>query len=594
MKNIYLFLLLSSLIRSECVFSQDVLIKSIHQEQLEYYNSLGKKYSYYENLQPSIKSKDRLKSNCQLNNVVYGWHPYWVGSTYQNYQWDLLSHFSYFSYEVDPIDGSPLTIHGWNTSSAVDAALASGNTKVTLTVSLFSDHSTFFNSSTAPQNLINSLINLVQSRGAHGVNIDFEGLPSAYKLQFGNFMESLSIQMHAAIPGSEISTVLYAVDWNSVFDFSLMEPHVDHYIIMGYAYYYQGSSSTGPCDPLYQFGSNYNYTLSRTISYYLNKGCPKDKLILGLPYYGYQWATTANSIPSNTSGSGTAKTFKEVKNNSSGFYAQNNHSYDYDSYTDVFVFNNNGPHQCFITLEDGFRKRLEHVNNTGIGGIGIWALGYDDGYDDLWNGIEDYLTTCYNDSCVNDIHDFGGPTKDYYNNEDYTWTISPDFTWNIDVDFTFFDLELDYDYLYIYDGPNVFSPPIAGSPFTGTNSPGSFTTTSGSVTFRFLSDMATTNPGFLANYTCNSNPISSSYKEDIGVTIFPNPAHNFFKIEINESDNSILKSDLIIINTLGEVVKKKTINNEKSLIINVEDLDAGCYFATFSLNSKQVLPFIKY
>ena len=49
------------------------------------------------------------------------------------------------------------------------------------------------------------------------------------------------------------------------FDFSAMEPHVDHYIIMGYAYYYQGSSNTGPCDPLYRFGSNYNYTLSKAL-----------------------------------------------------------------------------------------------------------------------------------------------------------------------------------------------------------------------------------------------------------------------------------------------------------------------------------------
>ena len=152
--------------------------------------------------------------------MVYGWHPYWVGSTYQNYEWDLLSHFSYFSYEVNPVDGSPLTTNGWNNSSAVDAALASGNTKVTLTVSLFSDHSTFFNSSSAPQNLISSLINLVQTRGAHGVNIDFEGLPSAYKQQFATFMQNLSNQMHASIPGSEVSTVLYAVDWNNVFDFT--------------------------------------------------------------------------------------------------------------------------------------------------------------------------------------------------------------------------------------------------------------------------------------------------------------------------------------------------------------------------------------
>ena len=83
------------------------------------------------------------------------------------------SSVSFFCYEVDPSDGEAITTHGWSTSSAVNAALASGNTKVTLTVTLFSNHATFFSSTSSQQTLISNLISLVQSRGAHGVNIDF-------------------------------------------------------------------------------------------------------------------------------------------------------------------------------------------------------------------------------------------------------------------------------------------------------------------------------------------------------------------------------------------------------------------------------------
>ena len=170
---------------------------------------------------------------------------------------------------------------------------------------------------------------------------------------------------------------------------------------------------------------------------------------MGLPYYGYQWSTSSLNIPSATSASGVAKTFKQVKNNVSGNYNSANYNYDTDSYTDIYAFNDGGNKQCFISTEDGFDKRLAHVNQSGIGGIGIWALGYDDGYSQYWNTIDKYLTDCYEDSCSGSIHDFGGPTRNYYNNEDYIWTISPPGATYINIDFTFFDVEDSYDYLYI-------------------------------------------------------------------------------------------------------------------------------------------------
>tara|TARA_R110002072_G_scaffold303115_1_gene494268 strand:+ start:11238 stop:13490 length:2253 start_codon:yes stop_codon:yes gene_type:complete len=476
--------------------------QSIHEEQSDHYKSLGLDHNYYESLENETVNFE--KTDCNLNKVVYGWHPYWSGSAYQNYQWDLLSHFSYFSYEVDAADGEANSTNGWATSAAVDAALASGNTKVTLCVTLFSGHTTFFSSSTSMQTLITNLINLIQTRGADGVNIDFEGLPASERTNFANFMVDLANQMHAVDANFEVSTVLYAVDWNSVFDFSIMEPAVDQYIIMGYAYYYSGSSTAGPTDPLYHFGSSYNYTLSRSITYYLDLGCPKDKLVLGLPEYGYEWETSTLNVPSSTAGSGYARTYAYINNNTSGNYSAGNYIWEGDSYSDVYAFNNGVNRQCFIAQDSAWRKRLEHVNNSGIAGIGIWALGYDNGYTGLWDGMNDYLTDCKTDPCSGTIHDFGGPTKNYYSDEDYTWTLSPANASAIDIDFTQFNVESNFDYLYIYDGASTASPQIAGSPFTGSAGPGLFTTTSGDVTFRFTSDGATVSSGFLANYTCSS------------------------------------------------------------------------------------------
>lgn len=491
---------------------------SIHHEQQSHYNAQNKSTAWYEenmNTKHFIQLQDR--NSCNLEKVVYGWHPYWVGSAYNNYDWNLLSHFSFFSYEVNENDGEPLSTHGWSTSAAVDSALAN-NVKVTLCVTLFggSELVTFLTNNTAKQTLITNLISLVQSRGAHGVNIDFEGLPASQKTNFANFMVDLTNQMHTAIPGSEVSTVLYAVDWSNVFDFSIMAPVVDYFIVMGYAYYYQGSSTTGPCDPLYHFGNSYNYTLSKTTTYYLDQGCPPEKFVIGLPYYGYEWETSSLTIPSSIIGSGSARTYAVVKNNTSGNYSAGNYTWDADSYTDIYSFNNGANKQCFITLEDGFRKRLQLVNDMNIAGIGIWALGYDNGYSELWNAINDYLTDCYEDPCTGELHDFGGPNKNYYNDEDYTWTISPTGAGSIDVAFSMFDVELNYDTLFIFDGTDTQAPLIGA--FTGTNSPGSFTTSGGNITFRFKSDGATVAAGWNGTYSCNLANVQAAFTHPTNTT----------------------------------------------------------------------------
>ncbi len=479
--------------------------QSIHEEQSNYYNSLGKDNSWYEANTIAAEAPLREKSSCNLNKIVYGWHPYWSGNTYQNYDWDLISHFSYFSYEVDPASGNANTTHGFASSAAVTAAIASGNTKVTLCATMFGSNAntTFLNSSTAKQTLITNLISLVQNRGAHGVNIDFESMPGSQKTNFANFMVDLANQMHTAIPNSHVSTVLYAVDWGDAFDFTIMNAAVDHYIIMGYDYYYGGSGTAGPTDPLFHFGNTYDYNLSRSVSYYLNKGCPKNKLVLGLPFYGREWKTQSTSIPSSTIGTGTAVLFKNFKANSNGYYSNANLQFDADSYTEAYTFNNGTNNkQMFISNDVGFRKRLEFINNTGIAGLGIWALGQDDGYNTYWTAVEDYLTDCATQPCPGSIHDFGGPTKNYYANENYTWTIAPPNAGSLTLTFSSFDTENNFDKLYIYDGPTTSSPQIAGSPFSGSAIPPTFTSSLGALTFKFTSDGADQRAGFNATYTC--------------------------------------------------------------------------------------------
>jgi len=482
---------------STLLFSQD--FQSIIQEQSAYYNSLGSRTTaQYDSMHHIKKNMNVEKVLCNLNKRVYGWHPYWMGSAYTNYQWNLISDLSFFGYDVDFLTGNAVSTHGWSTDPVVPAAISNG-VNVTLTATLFSDHASFFANSTARQTLITNLINLVQARNANGVNIDFEGVPASQKANFANFMSDLCDQMHTAIPGSEVSMALYAVDWNNVFDFAILVPKVDLFIIMGYDYYYSGSTSAGPVDPLYSPTSSYDYNLTKSITYYLNKGVPNNKLILGLPYYGRQWSVTAFPVPATTTGNSSSKTYTVLRDNTSGFYSTK--IWNSASQTPYYNFVSGGlNYQCWALDNVSLGKRLDLINNRNIAGMGIWALGYDDGYTDLWNTIRDKLSTCKINVCNDTIWDMGGPARNYYNNENYTYTIAPDGASGVQLNFTQFDIEANFDYLYIYDGPNISSPLIGT--YTGTTSPGTVNSSGNALTLRFTSDNATVKPGFTAVQTC--------------------------------------------------------------------------------------------
>ncbi len=122
-------------------------------------------------------------------------------------------------------------------------------------------------------------------------------------------------------------------------------------------------------------------------------------------------------------------------------------------------------------------------------------------------------------ACGGVFTDSGGASGNYSNNEDITWTITPDPDDFVTVIFTAFDVEATWDALYVFDGPNTSAPLISsGNPPTGTGFPaggwygttipGPFSSThpSGALTFRFLSDGSVTRPGWIADIVCSPVP----------------------------------------------------------------------------------------
>ena len=95
------------------------------------------------------------------------------------------------------------------------------------------------------------------------------------------------------------------------------------------------------------------------------------------------------------------------------------------------------------------------------------------------------------------LTDSGGPDGDYGNDERQLLLIHVDGAESITLSFSEFDLENDYDFLWIYDGATVFSPLIGR---WNTISPGTVTSSGSSLLVEFRSDCATTASGWEATW----------------------------------------------------------------------------------------------
>ena len=114
-------------------------------------------------------------------------------------------------------------------------------------------------------------------------------------------------------------------------------------------------------------------------------------------------------------------------------------------------------------------------------------------------------------TCAGTFYDSGGPTVNYNDNEDFTYTFNPGTTGaKIMADFSAFDVEpetnCDYDWLKVFNGPDITSP-LLGT-FCGTTIPGPFESTSGPLTFQFHSDYSVNHTGWVADISCTGGPLN--------------------------------------------------------------------------------------
>ncbi len=372
---IFRILLLVSL--SAIVFGQSH--PGIHQVQSEYYRDNYPEPEYPPAAAPALPKVERM---LQPTHTVFGYHPYWMGTAWQSYNYNLLTTVAWFSAEVTAT-GQLSNLHGWPVTDLINLAHGNG-VDVVLCATLFDndDLATLLSNSSYRQNLITNLVNQVKNANGDGVNIDFESMPSSQRSNLVQFMTDLTNTFHSEIPGSQVTMATPAVDWSNAWDYNALANICDGLFIMGYAYYWSGSSYAGPTSPL--TGGSYNIT--NTVNDYLSKtDNNSDKIILGLPYYGYDWAVVSNTKGAAATARGVARFYDEMEALSLT-YGRN---WDSSSQTPWFTYQSGNWQQAWYDDSLSLSLKYDLALDKELQGIGMWALGYDGSSPKLWEALAD-------------------------------------------------------------------------------------------------------------------------------------------------------------------------------------------------------------
>jgi len=341
---------------------------------------------------------------------VFGFAPYWTFDNLQNVDFNTLTTMAYFGITVNA-DGSLLTDdQGYQTyhsdhATQVFKKAHSYGTRVVLTLTQMDNNTitALMDNPQAQNALISEALSEVKSQGIDGINVDFEyaGNPgSEYRNKFSTFIKNLTSRFHAAFPSSYISVSVYAtsVKEGKLYDIAALSKSADSIFMMAYDFAVAGSDNAIPTDPLYGYKEGkYWYDISTAVSDFLTQ-MPASKLILGLPWYGYNYPVNQPAVDAQTLPcwySCEAQTYELAKNTISSKNTDiSNISTGWDdlgkeSWKAYYDENLGTWRMIFIEDAKSLSIKSDFAKSKNLGGVGIWALGFDKGTNDLWAVLKD-------------------------------------------------------------------------------------------------------------------------------------------------------------------------------------------------------------
>lgn len=369
----------------------------------------------HDTLSPFSKGKSVLsyftKKDEKPKKIIYGYLPYWSLEKIEYLQLDKLTDIAYFGLylgadgnfveKTEGADGSIITEPGynnWKTSENLNKLIENcqeNDVRFALTVIAHIDETNdeFLNCRECWDTLLRNIQKELDEKGIRDINLNFEhaeGTEDGIDEKFSELTKYLNDELDKIYGNSYVVVSAFgdSATQNRVSsDLESLSRNSDGIFIMAYDYHRPASEEIGPVSPVEGPGID----VTETIKDFL-KVSPPNKIILGVPYYGYNWLVEDDSQYSKRVEGSDENGFSEAQ-----------------SYEDVMTtilevspeirWNEEGksPYFTYISPEtnhlrtayyenaESLKFKYDLVHRYNLGGVGIWALGYDGGYTELWD-----------------------------------------------------------------------------------------------------------------------------------------------------------------------------------------------------------------
>jgi spore germination protein YaaH len=227
---------------------------------------------------------------------------------------------------------------------------------------------------TYKSSVISQLVSLATPQNVGGIDLDIEGILACDRQNYTDFVDDLAQALHNNGKKLILSVPAKLFDdmnsnWSGAFDYHDLSNLADALQIMTYDEHGQDGADAGPVAGLNWIKLCLNYTL---------KVVPASKIYMGIPAYGYDWNTSANTVTPLINWDDIPSLLSQ---NGATSYWDSPSSSPYANYTD----SSNQLHKLWYENGSSIRAKAGLASSLNLGGIAIFSIEKDDAK--LWPAI---------------------------------------------------------------------------------------------------------------------------------------------------------------------------------------------------------------